>query len=135
MKFLEPVECRRSALWTGLALAVLALATGACTDNPVSSSSATGTPSEVTLVVTVTSTVDPPTASIVATVRDENSLPVGALTVTFTTTSGFITTGTTTGADGVAVAVLTATAGSAPTVTATVTGNSQTVSASTIVHF
>ena len=137
MRFTQPVERRRTIrLWVGHSLALLALAIcTACADNPISSSSATGTPSEIALVVTVVSIGDPPTAFIVATVRDENSLPVNGLPVTFTTTSGFITTGTTTGADGVAVAVLTGTAGSSPTATATVTANDQTVSASTVVHF
>jgi Big-like domain-containing protein len=137
MTFCQPVERRRSVrLWLGHAAALLALAVcTACADSPTSSTSTTGTPHEVTIVVSLIGSGDPPTASVVATVRDENGLPLSGLTVTFTTTSGFITTGTTTGADGVAVAVLTGSAGASPTVTASATANDQTASASTVVHF
>jgi hypothetical protein len=112
---------------------VVALSTG-CSDvnNVPTTPSTTGIPSEITLTKTI---VNLATASIIATVRDENSAPVSGLTVTFTTSSGFITSGTMTGVDGVAIGVLTGTVGAHPTVTATVTVDTTTVTATTVVDF
>jgi hypothetical protein len=81
------------------------------------------------------STTDPPTASIIVTVRDDNEYLVRGATVTFTSTSGFVTSGGTTGVDGIVVGVLSGAAGTSPTVTATATSGTQSVSESTVVHF
>ena len=121
-------------------LALLAVVSGGCTDNPLGSSdeSASGQPAAISLSVTVVSNARPPTASIVATVRDPGSFVVGGVVVTFTTSEGFITSGIPTKADGVAVAILTGISGTAPTVTASATAVTDTttvVTASTVVHF
>jgi hypothetical protein len=117
----------------GIMLAVVL--TAGCSDNPLSSSSATGVAARITLTTTLVSTGTPPTASIIATVRDSGEYPVSGVTVTFTTSEGFITSSTVTGNDGVATAMLTGSAGTAPTVTASLTSGDRTVSASAVVQF
>jgi hypothetical protein len=118
-----------------LVLVVLALSSGCSDTTTPTAPSATGIPSEITLTKTLVNLVAPPTASVIATIRDENSAPVSGLTVTFTTTSGFITSGAMTGIDGVAIAILTGTLGTSATVTATVTVDTTTVKATTVVDF
>jgi hypothetical protein len=130
---------RRTLTWRArwaVVIAVVVLASG-CSDvnNVPTSPSTTGIPSEITLTHTVVNLVAPPTSAIIATVRDENSAPVSGLTVTFTTSSGFITSGTMTGVDGVAIGILTGTIGAHPTVTASVTVDTTTVTATTVVDF
>lgn len=115
-------------------LATLAFC-AACSNSPSSPTSSTGIPAEMTLGVTMITTAQRPTASIAALVRDSGGAAVSGLSVTFSTTSGFITSGTKTGTDGIALAILTGAAGTSPTVTASVTSDTQTVSASTVVRF
>jgi len=115
-------------------LVLVGLWSAGCTDSPTSSTSTSGTPATITLVATLVGS-GPPTASIVATVRDPGSYVVGNVLVKFSTTSGFITAGGRTGADGVAIAMLTGAAGTSPTVTASVTTDTDTVTESTVVHF
>ncbi|PWT81290.1 MAG: hypothetical protein C5B57_10765 [Blastocatellia bacterium] len=124
-------RCLRSAVL------IAALASAHCSDNPTSptGTSTTGIPARITLAATIVSTSPPATASIIVTVRDDNEYLVRGATVTFTTTSGFVTSGGTTGLDGIVVGVLTGSAGTSPTVTATATNGTQSVSESTVVHF
>src|SRR5262249_6377156 len=106
---------------------IAVLASVRCSDNPTSptGTSTTGIPARITLASTIVSNSNPPTASIIVTVRDDNEYLVRGATVTFTTTSGFVTSGGTTGLDGIVVGVLTGTAGTSPTVTATATNGTQ----------
>jgi hypothetical protein len=119
------------------AVLIVALASVHCSENPISSTgtSVTGTPATISLTSTIVSTTNPPTASIVATVRDAGEYLVSRVAVTFTTTAGFVTSGGTTGPDGVTIAILTGIPGTSPTVTATATSGTQTVSRSIVVHF
>ena len=133
---------RRAAIRAHLPwmLVLLAVVSGGCTDNPIGSSgvSESGQPASIALSVTVVSNAQPPTASIVATVRDPGSFVVSGVVVTFATSEGFITSGIPTKPDGVAVAILTGIAGTAPTVTVSATAVTDTttvVTASTVVHF
>ena len=122
----------------GRVLLLTAILCAGCADNPISTSSTstTGIAASISLTSAIVSVGQPPTASIVATVRDGSSLAVGGVTVDFSTTSGFITTGARTGADGVAIAILTGTAaGTSPTVTASVAADTQTITATTVVRF
>jgi hypothetical protein len=123
---------RLSAVRVLLALAGLAAA--GCSDSPTSATP-TGIPATIALTFTVVNTGQPSTASIVATVRDSESLVVNGATVNFTTTSGFVTAKSVTTPDGVAVALLTADSGSAPTVTASAAADTGTVTASIVVRF
>jgi hypothetical protein len=125
----------RALLWRSIVI-LFALMAVNCSDNTFSSgTSPTGTPAFISLAVTIVSTDNPPTASIVATVRDSGELVVSGIAVSFTTTAGFITSGATTSNDGVAVAILTGAPGLSATVTATASSGSQTVTKSTVVRF
>jgi hypothetical protein len=136
----DPCFCRWAAFararYLRSAVLIAALASVHCSDNPSPiGTSTTGVPARLTLASTIVSTTDPPTASIIVTVRDDNEYLVRGATVTFTSTSGFVTSGGTTGVDGIVVGVLSGAAGTSPTVTATATSGTQSVSESTVVHF
>jgi hypothetical protein len=119
-------------------LLVAGLSVG-CTSNtvPTITPSSTGIPATITLTAAV-STGPAPAASIEAIVRDVSGLVVVGVTVSFSSSVGFITTPAQTGAAGAAEAILSdVPAGSAATVTASVPvpGTTTPVTANTVVHF
>jgi hypothetical protein len=119
-------------------LIVAGLSVG-CTSNttPTITPSATSIPATITLNATVSSG-PAPAGSIEAIVRDVSGLVVVGVTVSFSSSVGFITTPAQTGSAGAAEAILSnVPAGSAATVTASVpvSGTTTPVTASTIVHF
>jgi hypothetical protein len=110
-----------------------------CTSNttPTITPSSTNIPATITLTASV-STGPAPASSIEAIVRDVSGLVVVGVTVSFSSTVGFITTPAQTGSAGAAEAILSnVPAGSTATVTASVpvAGTTTPVTASTIVHF
>jgi hypothetical protein len=107
------------------------------TTTPTITPSASGIPASITLTASV-STGPAPATSIEAIVRDVSGLVVVGVTVSFSSSVGFITTPAQTGAAGAAEAILSnVPAGSAATVTASVPvpGTTTPVTASTVVHF
>jgi hypothetical protein len=119
-------------------LLVAGLSVG-CTSNttPTITPSSTNIPATITLNASV-STGPAPASSIEAIVRDVSGLVVVGVTVSFSSTVGFITTPAQTGSAGAAEAILSnVPAGSTATVTASVpvAGTTTPVTASTIVHF
>jgi len=120
-------------------LLFLSILNAGCTDNPIPptrASATTATPASIALTATIVDSGLPPTAVIVATVRNSAGTFVSGVTVNFSTTSGFITSGTQTGTDGAAVAMLTGTTGTSPTVTASVAASDkETITETTVVHF
>lgn len=128
------IGCMR---WLCLLVAILSVS---CADdtsitNPSTTTSATGVPATVILAATVGGG-PAPVASIVATVRDVDGLVVSGITVSFSTTVGFITSPAQTGTAGTAEAILSnVPAGSTATVTAKATSTTATVTATTVAHF
>jgi hypothetical protein len=110
-----------------------------CTNNtlPTVTPSTTNIPASMTLTSSV-STGPAPSASIEAIVRDVSGLVVVGVTVSFSTSVGFITTPAQTDSAGAAEAIVSnVPAGSPVTVTASVPVPDVTtpVTASTVVHF
>ena len=119
-------------------LLVAGLSVG-CANNtiPTATPSTTGIPATMTLTSSV-ATGPAPSASIEAIARDVSGLVVVGVTVSFSTSVGFITTPAQTDSAGAAEAVLSnVPAGSAATVTANVPVPNTTtpVTATTVVHF
>ena len=120
-------------------LLVAALSVSCANDTPLTAPSTTLSPTGVPATVTLVATVGggpTPVASIVATVRDVGSQAVSGISVSFSTTAGFITSPALTSTAGTAEAILSnVPAGSTATVTATVSSTTATVTASIVAHF
>ena len=123
--------------WMFLLVAALSVSCANDTSitSPSTTPSTTGVPATVTLFATLGGGPTP-VASILATVRDVSGQVVSGITVSFSTTAGFITTPAQTGTAGTAEAILSnVPAGSTATVTANAASTTEKVTASTVVHF